>query len=403
MSRGPVKLSKIHLKRQGAWGTPETTFAAVDLIEVTGEFIPPANREALQPDVNKADFAETEMQPGSKAAFDVTFSFVPHALPTGFEGGNPTATVEHQLFEDALGTLQATGFSSAREFGVSTTKLFYNDGEALEGWTGQGLLVPKTGGGYVFAWPKQIDLSTNPDEAVLITAVPVAPENQGIQYGSVTCALTLEGLEALPFTMQFASAAGNAGFRCWDGRVASISIEVTAKAQPTISVTMRFLDWTFLDALDASPYTFPRAQFGPAILADSYGPAAANCPAGWTLTLTQNLTETPRLGSAQGVSRLTTNNRTVEVVVRQVIADAYSEAWGPPGITAGTLCLGATTTPGRAMAVLLPLAVRHAQAQLANIEGLWGLETTYRVRTYAGDTPAAGSTVENTPFRIAFA
>jgi len=401
MARGPVKLSKIHLKRQASWGTPETSFADADLLEVVGEFIPPANVEALQPDVNKAGFEETPISAGSKAAFDVTFSFVPHALPTGFASGNPTPTIEHRLFEDALGLLQATGYIAARAAGVSTTKLYYTDGQGSADWTGQGLLVPRAGG-HIWAWPRELDLTTDPDEALLIVAVPTAPTESAIQYGSVTCALSADGLEQLPFTMQFAGQSANTGWRCWDGRVSSLSVEVNAKAQPTVSVTMRFLNWTQVDALTATPYSFPRSQFGPAIQADSYGALVANCPASWTLTVTQELAEVPCIGAQQGTSRLTTSNRMVEVALRQVITDAHAQAWQAPGTDPGPLVLAATTTPGRALSVLLPRPVVAAQEQLANIEGLWGSELTLRVYAYSGDASAAGSAVENTAFRIAF-
>jgi hypothetical protein len=401
MARGPVKLSKIHLKRQAAWGTAETSFVDADLLEVTGEFIPPANQEALQPDVNKGSFEESTITAGSKAAFDVTFSFVPHALPTGFASGNPTATIEHRLFEDALGTLQSTGYIATRAAGVSTTKLFYTDGQGSANWTGQGLLVPKAGGN-IWAWPRELDLTTDPDEALLITALPVAPTASAVQYGSVTCALTNDGLEALPFTMQFAGQSANTGWRCWDGRVSSLTVEVNAKAQPTINVTMRFLNWVPVDALTVAPYTFPRSQFGPAIQADSYGDLAAICPASWSLSITQELAEVPCIGADQGASRLTTSNRMAEITLRHVVADANNEAWYPPGFASGPLVLAATTTPGRALSVLVPAPVVAASEQLQSIEGLWGAELNLKAYPYSGDAVAAGSAVENTGLRIAF-
>lgn len=393
MTFGPIKLSKIHLKRQAAWGTAETSFAAADLMEVTGEFIPPATRERLQPEVNKQSFAETAIYAGSKAAAEVSFTFVPHGFATFAAGTNPTARNEHQLWEDALGVMQLGGGITLT--GGSAVKL--TSAGALAVHSGQLILAPTAAGHQFFAvndTDAGIDLDSF-DASVAAVA--------GATYGSATVGLSNAGLVPLPFTMQFAGVAGNTGFRLWDGRVSSIALSANAKAQPEVTVTLRFLNWAPVDALTATKEAFPALHLPPIKGVPSYRAGGnAFCYAGFDLSITQELAEVGCSSAAEGVSRLVTADRVVDVTVRELVDNAFTQAWRAPGTAASELCLQVSTTPGRAMAVFIPASVVNEQEQLQSVDGIWGRETNYRASLYTGDE-ATASTVANTEARVAFA
>jgi len=392
MAMGPVKLSKLHLKRQAAWGTKLTTFADADLMEVDGEFIPPANTERLQPDVIKGDFAEARIYAGSQATFDVSFNFTLHRF-AATPSGNPTARNEHQLFEDVLGVMQSAGFIT---IGTGSTDTNLVSAGAADALIGQGILIPITGG-HRFVFPTAAvpgtDMTTNDSQAAGIA---------GQAYGTLTAALA-NVFDILPFTAQFAGVAANTGWRCWDGRVASITVTANAKAQPTVAATLRFTKWEQVDALTASAYAFPVPHFPAVKNVTSYDADAEFCPASIVLSLMQELAEVPCFSDVEGVSRLITSNRTAELTVRQVIDDAYTDNWREPGDTLGNLVVQLGTTPGAAMCVYMPSAVVNAQEQLQNINGLWGVETVFRAYAYIGDTVTSASAVENTPVRVCFA
>ena len=391
MSFGPVKLSKIYLKRQVAWGTALTSFAGADLLEVTGEFIPPATTERLQPEVNKQSFAETPIYAGSKAGAEVSFTFVPHGFATFSAGGNPTARNEHQLWEDALGVAQVGGGITLS--GGSATTL--TSAGALAVHSGQMILAPLASGHRFFA-VDNTDVGTDLD-----TFDAAAAAVAGDTYGTVTAGFSTGSLVGLPFTMQFQAAAGNAGFRLWDGRVSSIALTANAKAQPEVTVTMRFLNSAPVDALTATKEAFPALALPPIKGVASYSDGDEFCFAGFDLTVTQELTEVGCSSADQGVSRLVTSDRMMDITIRQLVEDAFTTSWREPGTTTPEICLQVSTVPGRAMAVFLPLPVVNEQEQLTDTDGIWGRETQLRVRPYSGDEDTA-STVANTDARVAF-
>jgi hypothetical protein len=101
MAAGPIKLGRSYIKQQAAWGTKLTSFADADAIDVQGTFIPNGTQEALGQPVQRPAFGASPKQGGSKAGGTVNLTWV----MTDFTG--TTDTIEHQLIEDALGTLQA--------------------------------------------------------------------------------------------------------------------------------------------------------------------------------------------------------------------------------------------------------------------------------------------------------
>lgn len=394
MSYGSVKLSKIHLKQQSAWGTKLTSFVDADLMEVTGEFVPPAMTERLQPDVNKADFTESPITAGAKAPFDVSFSFVMHGVSATTPSGNPSARNEHLLFKDVLGTGQAGGFSTV---GVGSTDSNLVTTDAAATLIGQAILAPITGGRR-FVWPKSADPGVD-----MATFDALAAAIAGQAYGSYVAALAPVG-EGLPFTMQFAGVHSNTGWRCWDGRVASLSAEFVSRQQIAVSVTMRFLNWEPVDGLAAAAFAFPVPTIPPIKGVISYDANAEFCPASATLSLTQELGQVDCFGAAEGIGQLVASNRTAELTVRTSVTDAYANNWREPGdVDEAYICVQLGTTPGAAMAVFIPSSVVNAQETLQVINNLWGSEVVYRAYPYSGDTDTASSVLDNTGFRVAFA
>lgn len=391
MAFGPVKLSKIYLKRQAAWGTAETSFAAADLLEVEGEFIPAATAERLQPDVNKQTFAESPIYAGSKAGAEVSFTFTPHGFATFSAAGNPTARNEHQLWEDALGSAQSGGGIALT--GGSATSLTSAAAAAVH--SGQGVLAPLAAG-HRFFFVKSVNVGVS-----LTTFDAAAAAVEGDAYGTVTAGLAITNLASLPFTMQFEGVAANTGFRLSDGRVSSIALTCNAKAQPTVTVSMTFLDQLAVDGLTAAKQAFPSSHLPPIKGVQSYRDGAEFCFAGFDFTVSQELTEVGCSSATEGVSRLVTANRTVDLVVRELEDDAFENAWRAPGATTAEICLQASVVPGRALAVFMPLPVVNEQEQLSSVDGIWGRETQFRARVYSGDD-ATASLVDNTEARIAF-
>lgn len=394
MAVGPVKLSRIYLKQQAAWGTKLTSFADADLLEVVGEFIPPANTEALQPDVNRPNYAEPPIYEGSQASFDVSFQFMLHRTSNSTPSGNPTARNEHQLFADVLGALEAGGYVTVG--GGSTDTNLVTAGASYD-LIGLGILVPISGG-YRFVFPTDADPGT---DMTVLDALAAAVAGQA--HGSLTASAKTV-FDSLPFTMQFAGAAANTGYRCWDGRVASLTINLAAKAQPTVDVTMRYLSWESVDALTAGNWAYPVSAM-PAIKGvDSYDERGTFCFSSATITLSQDLNEVTCTGGDEGVSKLIGGNRRYEAVIRSIVDDAYANNWTLPGDTdAGHVCIQAGVTPGAAFAVLIPASMVARQETLQVINGLWGREIAYVGRVYDGDTDSGTTDATDSPFRVVFA
>jgi hypothetical protein len=224
---------------------------------------------------------------------------------------------------------------------------------------------------------------------------------------TVTVGLT-QGDTRLPFTMQFASTTTNGGFRLWDGRVATMTIEINAKAQAKCTVSMVFLDWESVDALSVGAYATPRVQYGPNInaLDMDYDTDATFCHAAVSIVITQNLVQAECNGSTQGASQLVTADRTVVITERMTTTDLYADAYAAPGAT-GSRAWSATSkgaSAGSQMAVYAPELQLQAVGKPVDLGGIWGIERIWEVRSApSSDGTAGASTVKGTNFRISFA
>lgn len=404
MSYGPTKLGRIWVKQQGAWGTYATSLSDTDAIDAQGMFMPSGVYEALGQPTQRPVFGASDKKAGSKAGATAQLTFVLTDC-----GDASAATIEHKLIADALGTMQVqagigaiTGASTGNTLTVSA---------ANTAWIGQGAVVPTTAGGSRMSFVTNVNTTPTPDE-VSIIELNATPDSAQTVKRTITVGFTTGGLANLPFTMEFATAGANGGFRAWDGRVTACNITANAKAQVLVAVTLQFLDWEYVDALSAPAFSFPRTQLGPVLNTYSVDPVGDGsfCFAELAVNITQTLSEALCSSSEQGVSQLVTTDRQVVITERMLTSDIYADL-----ITNGTIepgqelarmwglsSSGAAT--GYHVACYGPEIQLQSTSKPVDLGGVWGLERVYEVRNVvaATDGTAGSSTVKGTAFRIAF-
>jgi len=404
MSYGPTKLGRIWVKQQGAWGTEVTSFADTDAIDAQGMFMPSGVYEALGQPTQRPVFGASDKKAGSKAGATAQLTFVLTDC-----GDASAATIEHKLIADALGTMQVQAAIGAITSASTSNTLTVS--AANTAWIGQGAVVPTTTGGSRLSFVTDVNTTPTPDE-VSIVELNATPDSAQTVKRTVTVGFTTGGLANLPFTMEFATAGANGGFRAWDGRVTACNITANAKAQVLVAVTLQFLDWEYVDALSAPAFSFPRTQLGPVLNTYSVDPGTddAFCFAELAVNITQTLSEALCSSSEQGVAQLVTTDRQVVITERMLTSDIYADL-----ITNGTI------EPGQALARMWGLSSTGAAvgyhvacygpaiqlqstSKPVDLGGVWGLERVYEVRNVvaATDGTAGSSTVKGTAFRIAF-
>jgi hypothetical protein len=404
MSYGPTKLGRIWVKQQGAWGTHATSFADTDAIDAQGMFMPSGVYEALGQPTQRPVFGASDKKAGSKAGATAQLTFVLTDC-----GDASAATIEHKLIADALGTMQVQAAIGAITSASTSNTLTVS--AANTAWIGQGAVVPTTTGGSRLSFVTDVNTTPTPDE-VSIVELNATPDSAQTVKRTVTVGFTTGGLANLPFTMEFATAGANGGFRAWDGRVTACNITANAKAQVLVAVTLQFLDWEYVDALSAPAFSFPRTQLGPVLNTYSVDPGTddAFCFAELAVNITQTLSEALCSSSEQGVAQLVTTDRQVVITERMLTSDIYADL-----ITNGTI------EPGQALARMWGLSSTGAAvgyhvacygpaiqlqstSKPVDLGGVWGLERVYEVRNVvaATDGTAGSSTVKGTAFRIAF-
>jgi hypothetical protein len=404
MSYGPTKLGRIWVKQQGAWGTEVTSFADTDAIDAQGMFMPSGVYEALGQPTQRPVFGASDKKAGSKAGATAQLTFVLTDC-----GDASAATIEHKLIADALGTMQVQAAIGAITSASTSNTLTVS--AANTAWIGQGAIVPTTTGGSRLSFVTDVNTTPTPDE-VSIVELNATPDSAQTVKRTVTVGFTTGGLANLPFTMEFATAGANGGFRAWDGRVTACNITANAKAQILVAVTLQFLDWEYVDALSAPAFSFPRTQLGPVLNTYSVDPGTddAFCFAELAVNITQTLSEALCSSSEQGVSQLVTTDRQVVITERMLTSDIYADLitngtiepgqalarmWGLSSTGAGT---------GYHVACYGPAIQLQSTSKPVDLGGVWGLERVYEVRNVvaASDGTAGASTVKGTAFRIAF-
>ena len=399
MAYAPIKLGRVSVKQQSAWGTAVTSFADVDAMDVQGTFIPAAEDEPLGQPVQRPQFGAPPKRAGSRAGGTVSMTWV----MTNHTPGTPS--IEHQLIADAMGTLQALAAIGIIDAASTTDEL--RPPVANADWIGQGHLVSLTGGGAQIAWVTSVDGDGSPDSApiTLLAATPNAAVSVG---ATITIAFDEANLANLPFTIQSASAGANASFRFFDARVSSLTITANSKAQLLCAATLTVLNWAPLDAVVAAKFAFPRQQLGPNLNALSMDLSTDEtfCYASTVIAVTNTLTQADCNGSAQGVIQLVTSDRMITITERMLSSDVFADAWTPPGTT-GVKVWGMTSkvSPAGSHASLYgPMIQLQKTAPPVDLGGIWGVERVWEVRNTLNpyDSTDGASTVKGTNVRISF-
>jgi len=404
MSYGPTKLGRIWVKQQSAWGTKLTSFADTDAIDAQGMFMPAGAFEALGQPTQRPVFGASDKKAGSKAGATAQLTFVLTDC-----GNASAATIEHKLIADALGAMQVQ--AGIGTIGAGSTSNTLNVATANADWIGQGAVVTAESGARKVTFVRDIDTATSPDE-VDILELNGNPDITQLVARTITVGLSTDGLAALPFTMEFATAGTNGGFRAWDGRVSACTITANAKAQVIVAITLQFLDWEYVDALTAPAFSFPRTQLGPVLNTYSLNLAddAPFCYAELGVNITQTLTEALCSSSDQGVAQLVTTDRQVVITERMLTSDIYADL-----ITNGTIAPGTAlqrmwglsstqVSQGYHVACFGAALQLQSTSKPVDLGGVWGLERIYEARNVIapGDGTSGASTVKGTAFRIAF-
>ena len=404
MSYGPTKLGRIWVKQQSAWGTKLTSFADTDAIDAQGMFMPAGAFEALGQPTQRPVFGASDKKAGSKAGATAQLTFVLTDC-----GNASAATIEHKLIADALGVLQVQAGIGTILAGSTSNTLKVTTANA--DWIGQGAVVTAPTGARKVTFVRDIDAAPTPDEVDVLELNGV-PDTSATAGPTITVGFSTDGLAALPFTMEFATAGTNGGFRAWDGRVSACTITANAKAQVVVAITLQFLDWEYVDALTAPAFSFPRTQLGPVLNTYSLdlGDDSAFCYAELGINITQTLSEALCSSSDQGVAQLVTTDRQVVITERMLTDDIYADL-----ITNGTIAPGTAlqrmwglsstqVSQGYHVACYGAALQLQSTSKPVDLGGVWGLERIYEARNViaAGDGTSGASTVKGTAFRIAF-
>jgi len=404
MSYGPTKLGRIWVKQQSAWGTKLTSFADTDAIDAQGMFMPAGAFEALGQPTQRPVFGASDKKAGSKAGATAQLTFVLTDC-----GNASAATIEHKLIADALGVLQVQAGIGTILAGSTSNTLKVTTANA--DWIGQGAVVTAPTGARKVTFVRDIDAAPTPDEVDVLELNGV-PDTSATAGPTITVGFSTDGLAALPFTMEFATAGTNGGFRAWDGRVSACTITANAKAQVVVAITLQFLDWEYVDALTAPAFSFPRTQLGPVLNTYSLdlGDDSAFCYAELGINITQTLSEALCSRSDQGVAQLVTTDRQVVITERMLTSDIYTDL-----ITNGTIAPGTAlqrmwglsstqVSQGYHVACYGAALQLQSTSKPVDLGGVWGLERIYEARNViaAGDGTSGASTVKGTAFRIAF-
>lgn len=404
MSYGPTKLGRIWVKQQGAWGTKQTSFADIDAIDAQGMFMPVGAYEALGQPTQRPVFGASDKKAGSKAGATAQLTFVLTDC-----GDASAATIEHKLIADALGTLQASDALGSALAASNDTTISVTTGTGTADEIGQGALATMAVGGRRMTFVTDFTAGGPTDD---YTVVNLDSDPDGAVTRTITAAFTTDGLANLPFTMEFATAGANGGFRAWDGRVTACNITANSKTQVLVAVTLQFLDWEYVDALTAPAFSFPRTQLGPVLNTHSHDEKVGEsfCFSNLAINITQTLSEALCSSSEQGVAQLVTTDRQVVITESVLTDDIYSDLIGIGTIEPGEVMSKLWGLSSTGAAVGYHVACYGPAMQLQSISkpvdlgGIWGLERVYEVRNVVApnDGTAGSSSVKGTAFRIAF-
>tara|TARA_R110000824_G_scaffold11125_2_gene48373 strand:+ start:1914 stop:3173 length:1260 start_codon:yes stop_codon:yes gene_type:complete len=415
----PTTLGRFAVKEQASgWGTPETVFANANFLEAQIT-VPTPGQMSVQADVMRASWFATTRVDGGKGPTEISLTMPLHGFSTAAPTGDATEHPDALLLRSVLGGSAQNGYATDPNGGDLNT---LNVNAAIANIGGYAVLAPMASTSpveYSTGWVKTktttaYDMQNN--FALTAAGATQTPDTAGTIFGSN--AVFLSNTQPTPFTMEWLGSAANVSFRFSDCVVTSATIDLNAREQPQLGVTIRSANWTNAGSAGGgapSPADLANRPQMPVVLSDngarmvsSTGEQKAGSA---TITMTAEVADEINYDAPQGISQFVVLKRSTEI---SVVAPALSGATAndvlanptsllTPGTAAGAVQLDAGTTPGRAFSVLIPAGqVKEVQA-LGDTNSLVSITTVMECAIYSGDTTDGTSDpVMDTPFRIAF-
>jgi len=399
-----TRLGKLSIKQQSAWGTAQSSFSAVDLVEAEIAY-PALTSEALSIDSIRGDHSAPTFIAGSKqgATFSIKKPLTGWTTTGSSTGADPTVHPDALLLELALGGSNRDGYSTDYS-GGTTSQLTYASGSASANViAGQAVLVPISGGTSV-GWIKTVtDGSGSAHTADLADVVSATPAATTLQ-GSNTIFLSND--QPLPFTLQWLGANAVAAVRFSDCVVSSAKITCTPGQQPILEAEIIAGAWTVdgsggAPGANATAYTQLAAVTGGNGGRFRIGGGAAPSA---SIEVSIDNTVAPVLSHAgsEGLSQFLITQRSVTMTgtfFPDSTVFAAQLAQGP-GSSLGTMQFDLANGVGASFSMICPSVVCTEQRNIEDSEGIIALSFTGAPAVYIGDS--ASTDAGNSSFRIAF-
>ena len=408
----PSNLGRFAVREQSAWGTEQTTFTNAHFIECTMS-VPTPVQESIQADVMRADHFATTRLAGGKGPVEISLSMPLHGFSSSTPSGNPSEHPDALLLRSVLGSAEQGGYHASDLAGGSASTLNLTNGTAVVADVGRALLVPLASGHSV-GWVSAMADGGDPDTYGLIRDLSAAPHSSGAILGSNSIAL--DKTQPTPFTLQFLGSTANVSYRYSDAIVTSATINLNAREQPMLEVTIRAANWTNVGSGGAptAEALADRPQL-PVVLGDN-GARVVNSSGALacgqlSIAMTSEVVDEINY-SGQGISRFVVTKRMVEITAVTPATSGSPAAGaldnpaslGTPGASVGAIQVDANTTPGRAFSALVAAGQLKELQALGDSGGIVAITTVVEPAQYTSDTTSSGSlsSPANTPFRIAF-
>ena len=412
----PTTLGRFAVKEQASgWGTPETSFANANYLEAQ-IMVPTPGQASVQADVMRASWFATTRVDGGKGPTELSLTMPLHGFSTAAPTGDPTEHPDSLLLRSVLGANVAAAYATDLTGGAAGTATV----TTADNYVGCAVLAPMDSTSpteYSAGWIKDRDTNeyTMQRNWALTSAGGAQTPSTSVTtlYGSNV--VYLSNTQPTPFTLEWLGSTANTKFRFSDCVVTSATINLNAREQPQLAVTIRSANWTNVgsggapsaEALTNRPQMPVVLSDNGARVVDANGEQKAGSA---TITMTAEVADELNYDAPQGISKFVVLKRNVEVsMVAPAAASGASSLDNPaslltPGTSAGAVQLDAGTTPGRAFSALIPSGqVKELQA-LGDNNSLVSITTVLECAIYSGDTATTGAlgSVANTPFRVAF-
>tara|TARA_R110000824_G_scaffold30049_5_gene99246 strand:- start:2179 stop:3405 length:1227 start_codon:yes stop_codon:yes gene_type:complete len=407
MAYSESRIGRIWVREQAAWGTPFTIVPASHAAssvecEIT---YPELAQEALSVDTVRGGFHSAPVTAGAKIGTSITLTMPLHGWSAATPSDNATEHVDALLLKHALGGSSLAGWSSdvLASGQDSATVIKYGDGSGALNMIGNAVLIPVSGGHSV-GWVTSGNVGGDPDLLTVLNALSANASDSAQPYGSNTCYLTT-GMPSVPLTVQWQGSDADAGVRLSDGAVTSATITCSPQQQPTLSVTLNFLDWDEVTGL-GSPGLYSHSLPQMPILTGSndarlvMGSDLHIDAASFEITIENEMATIGSHSGNEGASVYYATNRTVTGSL--TIPTAAALGINAPGTDPGALQLDLAGTPGNALSILVPEPVLTEVSQIGDNDGLVAETLSFGCNVMLADATTGAGAAVNSPFRVAF-